>query len=446
MRTKQKNNTLSPFIFVLVLYVLITNLLLYLLIYLQPTPIDILLVLFTLITIILSIFIFRIWKTKISNELLSEIEFNQSLVEQSPVFFVAIDPSGNTLYMNNRMLKALGYNECEIKGTNYASTFVPEEDREALVKVFARIVNQNENIIHINRIISKKGKTIDCEWHGIPIFDGRGKNFFVGVGIDITERLISESEIEKYKTHLESIVEERTSALKIKSDQLEAINKELEFFSYSVTHDLRAPLRGINGWSLALMEDYGTFLDEKAQKYIERVLNEAQRMEVLIDNLLKLAKITLAEMTSNEVDLSKLASNVASRLQEENPERQISFVIEPDLLANGDQHFLEILLTNLISNSVKFTSKKKETKIEFGKTSANDESVYFVRDNGVGFDMKYADKIFCSFQRLHNQNEFPGSGVGLAIVKRIVNLHAGQLWAESELNQGAVFYFTLNKN
>lgn len=383
---------------------------------------------------------------KLADKLRSEIEFNQSLVEKSPVFFVSIDIDGKTNYMNKRMLEALGYESWEVKGRDYLNTFVPQEDREALSVIFGRIINRNESNIHVNKIQAKDGKIISCEWHGIPIFDGKGKNFFIGVGIDITKRLKTEREIEKYKTHLESLVEERTAALKNKTNQLEAINKELDFFLYSVSHDLRSPLRGINGWSLALQEDYGPVLDENGLKCIDRVRSETRRMEMLIDDLLKLAKITISEVNYNEVNISMLAQNVADRIVEENPTSKISIIIEPELIVKGDQNFLEILLTNLLGNSAKFTSKNEQALIEFGKIDSNERKIYYVRDNGVGFDMKYADRLFGIFQRLHKQSDFPGTGVGLAIVKRIINIHAGSLWAESIQNQGTVFYFTLNEN
>lgn len=382
---------------------------------------------------------------KLTEELLSEKEFNQTLVQQSPLFFVSIGADGKILLMNDKMLKALGYTSQEVIGLDYVSTFVPEEDREGLVNIFGQIVIKKEFPVHINKILARDGRKITCEWHGIPIFNGEGKNFFIGIGVDITERLQAEKELEKYRSHLEALVDERTAELNTRTIQLEETNKELEFFSYSVSHDLRAPLRGIDGWSLALEEDYGPQLDQKAQGYINHLRTEAQRMSVLIDDLLKLAKITLSEVKLREVNLSALAETVAKRLKEQNPNRELNFVIEPNMVTIGDQNFLEIVLTNLLSNACKFTSKIEVAKIEFGQTSIKGESVYFVRDNGVGFNMSMANKLFVTFQRLHTQTDFPGTGVGLAIVKRIINIHNGSIWAESAVNHGAVFYFTLNK-
>lgn len=240
-------------------------------------------------------------------------------------------------------------------------------------------------------------------------------------------------------------LQEAKDLLVSRTAQLEFSNKELESFSYSVSHDLRSPLRGIDGWSLALMEDYGHLLDERARGYLERVRAETQRMGDLIDDLLKLSQFSRTEMKWEKVNLSKIARTVVERLQEENPGRSIQFVIEPSLHAQGDSHFLEIVLTNLLNNACKFTGKIKEAKIEFGKTFIQGREVYFIRDNGAGFNMSSAKKLFETFQRMHKQSEFPGTGVGLATVKRIVALHQGKIWAEASLNRGATFYFTLNE-
>ena len=239
-------------------------------------------------------------------------------------------------------------------------------------------------------------------------------------------------------------LQEAKELLVSKTAQLELSNRELESFSYSVSHDLRAPLRGIDGWSLALLEDYGTLLDEKAKGYLERVRSETQRMGDLIDDLLKLAQVSRTEMKWEKVNLSKIAKTVTERLQEESPNRSIEFIIEPQLQTKGDSHFLEIVLTNLLSNATKFTNKMKDAKIEFGRTIIQDKEVYFVRDNGAGFNMNSAKRLFETFQRMHKQSEFPGSGVGLATVKRIVGLHQGKIWAEAIPNKGATFYFTIN--
>jgi PAS domain S-box-containing protein len=252
-------------------------------------------------------------------------------------------------------------------------------------------------------------------------------------------------ELQGHKDHLEQMVAERTVELKRQSAQLESTNKELEAFSYSVSHDLRAPLRGIDGWSLALLEDYGSQLEGQAKTYLERVRSETQRMGQLIDDLLQLSRLTTSEMSTQRVDLSTIAATIFAQLQKEQPERQVEFVLQPGLNANGDARLLEVALTNLLDNAFKFTGKTPQARIQFGQTEIDGKSAYFVRDNGVGFEMALAKKLFGAFQRMHKASDFPGTGVGLTTVQRIVHRHGGRIWAQAVVDQGATFYFSLEE-
>jgi signal transduction histidine kinase len=228
--------------------------------------------------------------------------------------------------------------------------------------------------------------------------------------------------------------------------ELTAVNKELEAFSYSVSHDLRAPLRSIDGFSHALLEDYRDRLDEQGKEYLQRVRSASQRMAVLIDDLLKLSRVTRSEMNRETVDLSALAQSISEDLQETQPERQVAFVIAPDLTTLGDPQLIRLIMENLLSNAWKFTSYHPQARIEFGVTQVNGKETFFVSDDGAGFDMTYANKLFGVFQRLHSSEEFPGTGVGLATVQRIVHRHDGQVWAEGKEEEGATFYFTLKRH
>jgi light-regulated signal transduction histidine kinase (bacteriophytochrome) len=226
--------------------------------------------------------------------------------------------------------------------------------------------------------------------------------------------------------------------------EMRAVNKELEAFSYSVSHDLRAPLRSIDGFSQALLEDCQDQLDATGKDYLHRIRAATQRMGYLIDDLLNLSRVTRCQMQIEAVDLSLLASNISAELKENQPQRSVKFVIQAGLTAEGDSRLLNLLLENLLNNAWKFTCKNPTAKIEVGMiTSFGGIPTYFVRDDGAGFDMSYADKLFAPFQRLHNFQEFPGNGIGLATVQRIVHRHGGQIWAEAGVNQGATFYFTL---
>jgi light-regulated signal transduction histidine kinase (bacteriophytochrome) len=231
--------------------------------------------------------------------------------------------------------------------------------------------------------------------------------------------------------------------LRLRNSQLEAANKELESFSYSVSHDLRAPLRAIDGFSLAILEDYEAKLDEDGKRHLERIRVAVSRMGILIDDMLNLARIARFEMVRDRVNLSKLAEEVVSDLCAAAPERDVSVSIAPDLIVSGDRNLIRIVLQNLLGNAWKFTAARRAASIAFGRTTNSREPAFFVQDNGAGFDMRYADKLFGVFQRMHSDVTYPGTGVGLAIVHRIIMRHGGRIWAEAEAGRGATFYFVL---
>lgn len=225
--------------------------------------------------------------------------------------------------------------------------------------------------------------------------------------------------------------------------ELEAINKELEAFSYSVSHDLRAPLRSIDGFSNKLLKDYSSLFDDQAKDYFSRVMNASRHMGHLIDDLLKLARISRMELHPEEINLTEIARNIVAELQETSPERKAEFLIDENLKANGDRSLVQVVLQNLLDNAWKYSRNAPHTRIEFGSFFKDNRTVYFIKDNGVGFDMKYVDKLFGAFQRLHSVAEFEGTGIGLATVNRIIRRHHGSIWAESEINKGTTFFFTL---
>jgi PAS domain S-box-containing protein len=235
---------------------------------------------------------------------------------------------------------------------------------------------------------------------------------------------------------LEKRVTERTT-------ELTAVNRELEAFAYSVSHDLRAPLRAIDGFSQALLEDYLPLLDTQGQDYLRRVQAASQRMGQLINDLLKLSRLTRGEMNFEIVDLSKMAQELANDYLKQNPQRQVLFLIAPSMQVKGDARLLHVALENLLGNAWKFTARQPEARIEFGCQEIDGVLTYFVKGNGAGFDMAYADKLFGAFQRLHPSHEFEGSGIGLVTVQRIIHRHGGHIWAEGQVGSGAVFYFTL---
>ncbi|MFW6156416.1 MAG: sensor histidine kinase, partial [Armatimonadota bacterium] len=256
--------------------------------------------------------------------------------------------------------------------------------------------------------------------------------------VDVTDLREAQERLQALTGELEDRVRERTA-------QLRAANEELEAFAYSVSHDLRAPLRSIDGFSQAVVEDYADRLDETGKDYLRRVRRASQRMGELIDDLLQLSRITRAEFQPDRVDLSALAREVVEELRNAEPERSVEIVIEPDMTADVDRRLMKTALTNLLGNAWKYTSKSEEARIEFtSKTDTTGEVVYTVSDNGAGFDMAYADKLFQPFQRLHRSDEFPGTGIGLASVRRVISRHGGEVWGEGAVDQGASFSFTLS--
>jgi len=271
----------------------------------------------------------------------------------------------------------------------------------------------------------------DFEFHAYPWEDGVSVYFQ-----DVTARRTAERESEQIKEELERQVELRTA-------DLQATLGELEAFSYSVSHDLRAPLRSLDGFSQALLEDYADKLEDDGQMYLKRIRANAQKMAQLIDALLQLSRVTRAEVNPVTVDLSAIVAQLASDLRVSNRGRDCEFIVEPGVFAEADPKLIEVAFENLLQNAWKFTARREKGRIEFGTIPHEGNLACFIRDNGAGFDMKYCDKLFVAFQRLHDVRDYEGTGIGLATVGRIFKRHGGQIWAEGALDKGACFYFTL---
>jgi PAS domain S-box-containing protein len=377
-----------------------------------------------------------ITERKWTEEALRESETRyRSLFESNPLPMWVYDLQTLAfLDINDAAVERYGYSREEFLAMTIKD-IRPPEDIASLLENLANLSSEFD-APDLWRHLKKDGTIIDVEVAS-HVTEFAGRQARLVLANDVTERLRVEAEIRRLNEELERRVVERTA-------QLEAANRELETFSYSVSHDLRAPLRSIDGFSQALEEDYCHSLDTQALDYLRRVRGATQRMSELIDALLALSRVTRAEVQRERLDLSVMAWSIAEELQRQDPTRAVEFVITPQLVVEGDLRLLRIVMGNLLANAWKFTTKQDLARIEFGAQPLPDGTrAFFVRDNGAGFDMTYVDKLFGAFQRLHRISEFPGTGIGLATVQRIIHRHGGKVWAEGRVGQGATFYFTL---
>ena len=331
--------------------------------------------------------------------------------------------------VNPAFSRTLGYSDDEILSKPLVE-FVHEDDIARTADEMTKLVGGMPSVQFENRYRCKDGSWRWLAWSTQPFNDA---GILYAVARDVTA-----------KKHNENAILQLNSELLRQTTMLAELNEELESFSFSVSHDLRAPLRGISGFAEALEGHSGSVLDATALGYLQRVKNAAERMGLLIDDLLKLSRLTRSELRVKSVNLSGIAESLAITHRTMEPDRKVEFRIAPNIRLDGDPVLLEVLLANLIGNAWKFTSKTPEGCIEIGSYTQDDGKICcFVKDNGVGFDERYAHKLFGVFQRLHNQLEFPGTGIGLATVHRIVRRHGGEVRAKSIINHGATFEFTL---
>jgi len=339
---------------------------------------------------------------------------------------ISADRQGLITYVNKGGEQLFGWEASQLAGRPL-TVLMPErhrdENRRLLRAASADLAIGSQNVLELVAL-HKNGREFPVEL-SLARWDDPTGRFYTAIIRDITER------------------RRRDEELRAINAQLELTNQELETFSYSVSHDLRAPVRSIDGFSAILEQDYGDRLDDRGRDCLTRVRAAAHRMYTLIDALLLLSRVTREEMRRDVVDLSAVARSVATELHRTQPDREVEFVIPPGIIAIGDGSLIRVMFENLLGNSWKFTSRQPTARIEFGTMMQDGISLYFVRDNGAGFDMAYGDKLFGAFQRLHTSEEFPGTGIGLATVHRIVRRHGGTVRAEGEVGKGAAFYFTL---
>ena len=350
---------------------------------------------------------------------------------------IMLDPQGRVVTWNKGAQEIYDFTEEEILGQPIDRFLTPEDVAAGKPAQLLRRATAEGGCADEGWRLRRDGARFYADMILRAMCDDSGALVgYAKITRDVTERLRAETEVRRLNASLEQRVAERTA-------ELQTANRELEAFSYSVSHDLRAPLRAIDGFSKILEQDCAAQLGEAGRDYLARIRRSAQRMGELIDDLLNLSRIGRIELTRADVDLSAQANAISDALRAASPERDAQFAIAQGMKARGDARLLRIALENLFSNAWKFTARRAPARIEFSQKEVDRETAYCIRDNGAGFDMAYAGKLFGAFQRLHDAREFPGSGIGLAIVQRIIARHGGRIWAEAEPEKGATFYFTL---
>jgi PAS domain S-box-containing protein len=366
----------------------------------------------------------------------------RGLLEAAPDAMVVVNQDGEIVLLNLQAEKQFGYRRDELVGQK-VKNIIPQGFEERLIADGLRSAAE-ALAQHIGTGIELSGRRKDGSEFPIEIMLSPLES---AEGILVTAAIRDISTRRKAEAHLLGKLEELNRSneeLGRLGDVASAANKELEAFAYSVSHDLRAPLRSLDGFSQVLLEDYADKLDEEGRDSLNRIRAASQRMGVLIDDMLSLSQVTRRELVHVRTDLSEIAVKVVADLREASSPRQVEFTAFPELIATTDPQLMGIALQNLLGNAWKFTGKRPKATIEFGITVHKGQQAYFVRDNGVGFDIAYASKLFGAFQRMHSSNEFEGTGIGLATVQRIIHRLGGQVWADAELDRGATFYFSLN--
>ena len=375
-----------------------------------------------------------ITERKMAEDQLSyERNFIDAVLQTMGALVVVTDQHAGIVRFNRACEILSGYRFDEVQGKSIYDLFIIPEERAEVERNWRQLFSGGQMAEHENYWKTRSGEKRFIRWRNSVLREGYdGSVFTISTGIDITDRLETELYIQKLNRELQQ-----------RANDLATSNKDLQSFSYSVSHDLRNPLYLIDNYRSILEEEYGEVLDNEGREFLSRIKSGIEKMKTLIDDLMHLSRVVRHEITRRDVDLSSIVLQYLREMHALQPERNVQFVVSPDIHASADPHLIRIALENLLRNAWKFTSKKPVTIIEFGSFYQNDHTVYYIKDNGVGFDLKFSTTIFEPFKRVHAEKEFGGSGIGLSIVERVIKRHDGKIWAEGEAGKGAIFFFTL---
>ncbi len=376
----------------------------------------------------------QIARVKAEGELRAERDFTTAVLDTAGAAVVVLDKAGRITRFNRTCEILTGYAEAEVLGRVFWEFLIPKDELAGVHQAWEALRAGDFPNQHENHWVAKDGSRRLIAWANAAIVRPQGEiAYIIGTGVDITERKAAEDQLVKQAAQLQE-----------RKARLEEINSELESFSYSISHDLRAPLRAIDGFSRIIQRQQGDKFDEKTRHQFNLIRDNIKLMGVLIEDLLSFSRVQKTSMSISVIDMDKLAREVWDEIREANKERKLNFKIKNIQPGYGDHTLIRQVLFNLFSNAVKFTKNKKQGIIEMSSYKDTGKTVYCIKDNGAGFDMEHCDKLFGVFQRFHSNEEYEGTGIGLAIVQRIVSRHGGRVWAEGEVDKGATFFFTLN--
>jgi PAS domain S-box-containing protein len=370
---------------------------------------------------------------RLQEQIAEERNFVNAILETSGALITVLDNNQRIMRFNKACEELTGFTADEAKNASMLDLLVPEDEHVLLLKATHRF-NRSEPVLELEyHWKSKSGEKHFIRWRKTAWFDADGNvKIIIATGIDITDRMQLEQQLRSYK-----------SSLELRAEELSESNRDLESFSYSVSHDLRSPLNAVKGFTSILQEDYIDKIDDAGRDYLQRIKSGVNKMTELINDILNLSKIGSQEVKRETINLSTMVRNYLEELTSIEPGRRTEFTIEEDVKVNADPHLVHVELENLLRNAWKFTSQKEITRIEFGSMHLDGKTVFYLRDNGIGFDQKFEKRIFEPFRRVHSEKEYGGTGIGLSIVQRVVKKHNGEIWAESTPGVGAAFYFTL---